>query len=401
MVGVLDGVKVLDVGHFVAVPAAGVLLGDWGADITKIEPLSGDAQRGNAASNLKRTDRNVNWRFEVHNRNKRSMAVNLKHDAGRDILYELAKSADIFMTNYETATLARLKIDYESLKAVNPRLIYASLSGYGTSGPEKDGRGFDFTAAWARSGVQHLLCEPGASPPMAPNGMMDRATGTMMVAGVLAALLHREKTGQGQQLELSLYHSGVWGLAADLQETLGGNTVAPRDRRQAVNPLCNTYRTRDGFWVQLAMLQADSFWTDFCEVIARPDLKTDPRFDTMGPRADNREELITILDDVFASATRSEWETSLHAGNCIFGWVEPPEALINDPQAKANGLFTKMVHPEAGESDYITSPVKFRQNPATIRTTAPAIGQHTEEILLEMGRSWDEITALKDIGAII
>ncbi len=401
MVGVLDGVKVLDVGHFVAVPAAGVLLGDWGADITKIEPLDGDAHRGDASAALRRSGSKVNWRFEVHNRNKRSMAVNLKHDAGRDILYELTRSADVFMTNYEPATLAKLKIDYDSLKDVNPRLIYASLSGYGTSGPEKDARGFDFTAAWARSGVQHLLCEPGASPPMAPNGMMDRATGTMMVASVLAGLLHREKTGQGQQLELSLYHSGVWSMIADLQETLAGNTVAPRDRRQAVNPLCNTYQTRDGFWVQLAMLQADSFWSDFCHAIARPELTADPRFETMGPRAEHREQLIAILDGVFASATRPEWESSLQANNCIFGWVEPPEALVDDPQAKANGFFTKVVHPEAGETDYITTPVTFRQNPATIRSTAPELGQHTEEILLEMGRSWDEITALKEKGAII
>ena len=166
------------------------------------------------------------------------MALNLKHDAGREILYELVRSADVLMTNYEPATLTKLKIDYDSLKDMNPKLIYASLSGYGAVGPDKEARGFDFTAAWARTGVQHLQCEPGASPTMAPNGMMDRAAGTMMVAGILAAIRHRDKTGQGQQLESSLYHSGVWGLASDLQETLAGNTVPPRDRRQALNPLC-------------------------------------------------------------------------------------------------------------------------------------------------------------------
>lgn len=401
MAGVLDGLKVIDVGHFVAVPAAGVLLGDWGADVTKIEPLDGDAHRGDISSILRRTGSKVNWRFEVHNRNKRSMALNLKLDAGRDILYELAASADVFMTNYEPATVDKLKIDYGSLKEVNPGLIYASLSGYGKSGPEKNARGFDFTAAWARTGVQHLLCEPGASPPMAPNGMMDRATGTMMVAGVLAALLHREKTGQGQELELSLYHSGVWSLIADLQETVAGNTVAPRDRRKALNPLCNTYQTRDGFWVQLAMLEADSFWPDFCRAIERPDVRMDPRFEKMAARADHREELVVILDDVFAAKDRSEWESRLQDRNCIFGWIEPPEAIIDDPQAKANGFFTEIQHPEAGKTRYLTTPVTFRQNPATIRTTAPELGQHTEEILLEMGRSWDEINELKKKGAII
>ncbi len=401
MAGVLDGLKVIDVGHFVAVPAAGVLLGDWGADVTKIEPLDGDAHRGDISSILRRTGSKVNWRFEVHNRNKRSMALNLKQDAGRDILYELVGSADVFMTNYEPATVDKLKIDYGSLKDVNPGLIYASLSGYGKVGPDKNARGFDFTAAWARTGVQHLLCEPGASPPMAPNGMMDRATGTMMVAGVLAALLHREKTGQGQELELSLYHSGVWSLIADLQETMVGNTVAPRDRRNALNPLCNTYQTRDGLWVQLAMLEADSFWPDFCRAIDRPDVRMDPRFEKMAARADHREELIAILDNVFAARDRPEWESRLQDRNCIFGWIEPPEAIVDDPQAKANGFFTEMQHPEAGETRYLTTPVTFRQNPATIRTTAPELGQHTEEILLEMGRSWDEIIELKKKGAII
>jgi len=401
MVGVLDGLKVLDVGHFVAVPSAGVLLGDWGADITKIEPIDGDAHRGDASASLRGAGSTVNWRFEIHNRNKRSMALNLKHDAGREILYELVRSADVLMTNYEPATLTKLKIDYDILKDVNPKLVYASLSGYGTVGPDKDARGFDFTAAWARTGVQHLQCEPGTSPTMAPNGMMDRAAGTMMVAGILAALRHRDKTGQGQQLESSLYHSGVWSLASDLQETLAGNTVPPRDRKQALNPLCNTYRTSDGFWLQFAMLQADSFWPDFCGAILRPDLRTDPRFESMGPRAEHCEELITILDDVFSNRTRSEWEPRLLDGNCIFSWVETPEAMIDDPQAKANGFFTEIDHPAAGKTRYVNTPVTFHQNPATIRSTAPEVGQHTEEILLEMGRSWDEITELKEMGAII
>lgn len=401
MAGILEGLKVLDMGHFVAVPAAGVLLADWGADVLKIEPLDGDAQRGDISLILKRTGSEVNWRFEVHNRNKKSIALDLKQEAGRNILYELVEDADVFMSNYEPATIENLKIDYDRLKRVNPGLIYASLSGYGKAGPEKDARGFDFAAAWARTGIQHLLCEPGASPPMAPNGMMDRATGTLMVAGILAALLHRERTGEGQELEFSLYHSGVWSLIADLQVTLGGIAVDPRDRTKALNPLCNTYRTRDGCWVQLAMLQADLSWPDFCGALERPDLEEDSRFDSMEMRADHCEELIPILDNTFASRDRAEWESRLTDSNCIFGWVEPPEAIIDDPQAKANGYFAEMQHPEAGEVQYITTPVTFCQNPASVRTISPELGQHTEEILLDLGHSWDEIVALKDQGVII
>ncbi len=401
MPGILEGLKVIDMGHFVAVPAAGALLADWGADVLKVEPLDGDAQRGDISLILKRTGSTVNWRFEVHNRNKKSIALDLKQDAGRQVLYGLVKDADVFMSNYEPATIETLKVDYGRLKQVNPGLIYASLSGYGKSGPQKDERGFDFTAAWARTGIQHLLCEPGASPPMAPNGMMDRATGTLMVAGILAALLHREKTGEGQELDLSLYHSGVWSLIADLQVTLGGNTVDPRDRTKALNPLCNTYRTRDGCWVQLAMLQADLSWPDLCLAVERPDLREDPRFDAMEARADHCQELIATLDAIFAARDRAEWESRLRDNNCIFGWVEPPEAIIDDPQAKANGLFSEMQHPEAGETTYITTPVTFHQNPASVRDIAPELGQHTEEILLGLGYSWDDIVALKDQGAII
>lgn len=401
MPGILEGLKVIDMGHFVAVPAAGVLLADWGADVLKIEPLDGDAHRGDISLLLKRTGSQVNWRFEVHNRNKKSIALDLKKEAGRDILYELVEGADVFMSNYEPATIESLKVDYGRLKQVNPGLIYASLSGYGKVGPEKDERGFDFTAAWARTGIQHLLCEPGASPPMAPNGMMDRMTGTLMVAGILAALLHRDKTGEGQELEFSLYHAGVWSLIADLQVTLGGIAVAPRDRAKALNPLCNTYRTKDRCWVQLAMLQADLSWPDFCGAIERSDLRQDPRFDSMEMRADHCEELIPILDGIFESRDREEWESRLKDSNCIFGWIEPPEALIDDPQAKANGFFAEMQHPEAREAKYITTPVKFCQNPASVRAISPELGQHTEEILLELGRSWDEIVELKEQGAIL
>jgi len=401
MTGILEGLKVIEMGHFVAVPAAAILLADWGADVLKIEPLDGDAQRGDISLVLKRTGSTVNWRFEVHNRSKKSIALDLKQDAGRDILYELVKDAGVFMTNYEQSTIEKLGVDYGRLKQVNPGLVYASLSGYGKAGPEKDRRGFDFTAAWARTGIQHLLCEPGASPPMAPNGMMDRVTGSLIVSGILAALLHREKTGEGQEIELSLYHAGVWSLLADLQVTMAGITVEPRDRTKAVNPLCNTYRTRDGHWVQLAMLQADLFWPDFCRALEKPDLTEDARFASMETRIDHCEELIAILDSIFAVRDRAEWESRLRENDCIFGWVEPPEAIIDDPQARASGFFSEMAHPEAGRPRYLTTPVTFRQNPAAIKSVAPELGQHTEEILLELGRSWDDIIELKEKGAII
>jgi len=401
MQGILEGLRVLDMGHFVAVPSAGALFADWGADVLKIEPLDGDAQRGDVSLILKRTGSAVNWRFEIHNRNKKSITLNLKKRAGQDILYRLVERSDVFMTNYEQKTTEKLKADYTHLKQYNPGLIYALLSGYGRTGPEKDDRGFDFTAAWARTGIQYLLGEPEGTPPMAPNGMMDRVTGAHMVAGILAALLHREKTGEGQELAFSLYHSGVWSLAADLQVTMAGIEVGQRDRTKVLNPLSNNYRTKDGHWIQLAMLQADLSWTDFCRVIERQDLEKDPRFDNLENRAEHSPELIRILDDIFESRDRTEWESRLRENNCIFGRVASPEMVIRDPQAAANGFFAELEHPEAGKTKYVTTPATFRQNPASVRNAAPELGQHTEEILLELGHTWDEITTLKDEEVIL
>ena len=392
MTGIIEGIRVIDMGHFVAVPSAGAILADWGAEVLKIEPLSGESHRGTMAL----LDSKVNWRFEVHNRNKRSLALDLKKEHGRDILYKLVTKSDVFMSNYELATLERLKLDYATLSQLNPRLVYAYLTGYGTSGPDKGRRGFDMAAAWARTGMQYLLAESGGPPPSQRGGVMDRTTGFHMVAGILASLLHSERTGKGQELELSLYHSGVWTLAADLQVALGGLPLPIHDRAKALNPLVNTYRTRDGRWIQLVMLQSDLFWHDFCRAIERPELGNDPRFGNMRVRAENREELIRILDEVFAAKTAEEWERNLRAGNCIYGQVQTPEEVITDPQALANNFFAEIEHPVVGQTKLVTTPVKFHQNPASVRTVSPEIGQHTEEVLLELGYDWDDIARLKD-----
>jgi len=401
MTGILEGLKVIDMGHFIAVPSAGAIFADWGADVLKIEPLDGEAFRGFKNLLLKQTGSEMNWRFEVHNRNKRSMALDLNKESGRDILYKLVERSDVFMSNYELSVINKFNLDYASLKRVNPRIIYAFVSGYGTVGPDKDERGFDFAAAWARSGIQHLMGEPGGVPPQQRGGMMDRTVGAHMVAGILAALLHREKTGEGQELDFSLYHSGVWTLAADIQVALAGMPLTQNDRTKALNPLWNIYRARDGRWIQLAMLQADLSWPDFCLAIEREDLENDPRFHNMEARGEHCEELIRILDDIFISRDMAEWEARLREYNCIYGRIASPEEVINDPQAEVNGFFTEIQHPEAGEVRYVNTPVKFHQNPAAVKSASPEAGQHTEEVLLELGYSWDEIVKLKEQGAII
>jgi len=392
MVGILDGLRVIDMGHFVAVPSAGAVLADWGAEVLKIEPPTGEKQRGIMAL----SDTAVNWRFEVHNRNKRSIALDLKKEEGRDILYKLVSRADIFMSNYQLSALTRLKMDYDTVSKVNSRLIYAYLTGYGTAGPDKDMRGFDIAAGWAHSGIQHLLGESGGVPPMQRGGVIDRTAGFQIVAGILAALYHREKTGKGQELSLSLYHCGIWTLAADLQVVLGGLPSGVHNRLITINPLSNTYQTGDGRWIQLAMLQSDLSWHDFCLAIQKPELENNPKFVDMKARAVNCEELIRILDEVFVTRTIEEWEKILRANNCIYSRVQTPEEVINDPQALVNNFFEEIDHPVAGKAKYVTTPVKFRQNPVSAITPAPETGQHTEEVLLELGYDWDDISKFKD-----
>ncbi len=406
MAGLLEGIKVIDMSHVVAIPAAGATLADWGAEVIKVEPLAGEMARGigrtsGAGRVIEYPGGEVHWIVQMLNRNKRGLALDLKKPSGKEVLLKLVAESDVFMSNYESGALRRLGLDYAALSAINPRLVYAVLTGYGTVGPDKDQRGFDFSAAWAHSGMQYLIGEPGSPPPPQRGGMMDRVVGAHAVAGILAALLGRQRTGRGQELEFSLYHAGVWTLASDIQSALIGQPMPKHDRTQARNPLWNTYRTSDDRWLWLSMLQSDASWPDLCRAIDRPELEADPRFDGMEARQENSAELVSLLDAVFASATIEHWEDRLRRNDCIFSRVQTPLEVTTDPQALANGFFTEVDHPVGGEMKLVNTPVNFRQDPASIRAPAPEVGQHTEEILLELGYDWDRIAELKEDGAIL
>lgn len=397
MAGLLEGIKVIDMGHAIAVPAAGVTMGDWGADVIKIEPLFGEMARETEEM------AEVNLTFELVNRNKKGLALDLKQESGVEILHKLVRRADVFISNYEVSALKKLKADYATLSKVNPSLIYGVVTGYGALGPDKDERGFDYTAAWARSGTQYLMSEPGFPPPLQRFGQVDRVAAAHVVAGVLAALLHRGKTGEGQELSFSLYHTGVWCLAQDIQVALAGQPLTPNDRTKAVrqNPVWNTYCTKDGRWINLALIRSHLHWTDFCRAIDKPELENDPRFIDKESRAENCEELVRILDGIFATKNMEEWDNILRANNCIYSRVATPEEVVADPQALANDFFSEVDHPVAGKLKLINVPVNFRQNPASIRTLAPELGQHTEEILLDLGYKGDDIAPLKKQGVIL
>ncbi len=406
MAGILEGIRVVDMGHVVAIPATGAMFADWGAEVIKVEPLTGEMARGIRKSGgvdqiIKTENGEIAFVFQVLNRSKQGIALDLKKEAGVSILHRLIGKADVFMSNYELSSLNKFKLDYNSLSQLNPRLVYAILTGYGTAGPDKDERGFDYSAAWARSGMQYLIGEPGSPPPPQRPGMMDRVAAAHAAAGILAALLHREKTGRGQALEFSLYHIAAWVLATDIQSALMGLPIPKHDRTTAMNPIWNTYRTKDDRWFWLSMLQSDLHWPDFCRAIERPDLEKDPRFSDMEVREVNSRELIRLLDGIFVARSLTEWERRFRANNCIYGQVQSPLEVTADPQALANNFFTDIHHPLGLDMKLLNTPINFYQDPAAIKSPAPEIGQDTEAILLDLGYGWDDVARFKEQGVIL
>lgn len=405
MVGLLEGLRIVDMGHVVAVPAAASMLADWGADVIKVEPLGGELSRQTVRSNGKSRvisvgDGDVNWLVELHNRGKRGIAVDLKKQSGKEIIYRLVEKADIFMSNYLAGALKRLEMDYDTISRINPKIIYGSVTGYGRTGPDKDEKGFDITAAWARSGAQYMTCEPDNMPPMQRGGMMDRTTAAYLVAGMLAALRHRDRTGKGQEIEISLYNTAVWSIASDMQSVLVDQAFPRHDHFQATNPLANNYRTRDDRWLILLNPLVARALPGLSKAIGRPELADDERFNSQEAMEQNFKYFIPILDEAFASADLAEWEKRLRENGVVYGKVQTPFEVVADPQALANNFFADVAYPGGGEMKLLNTPVKFRENPAEIKGPAPHAGQHTEEVLLDLGYSMDDMTRLKAEGVI-
>jgi len=396
---ILEGIRVISMGQIVAIPAASSLMGDWGAEVIKLEPLTGEMHRGLRRSQGVQVGP-VNWVMQVLNRSAKGLALDVKQPAGREVVYKLIERADIFLCNYERNSVKRLGLDYASLSKINPRLIYGFVSGYGKVGPDKDERGYDFTAGWARSGMMYMIGEPGTPPAPQRAGMIDSSAGAHLLAGIMAALRQRDKTGKGQEVEVSLFHTGVWMLNMDIQNALGGSLPIKHDRTKTNNPIWNSYQTKDGRWFWLAMLQPDPSWPGFCRAIERPDLENDPRFNNIDTRRDNCVELIKIIEDALATQTMAEWERRFRQHNCIYGRVQSPTEVTTDPQAIAAGMFQEVEVPGAGVAKLVTSPVIFSDNAVSIQAPCPELGQHTEEILLDLGYTWDDIARLKE-GKVI
>ena len=398
--GPLHGIKVVELGIWIAGPATAAVLGDWGADVVKIEhPVGGDPLRGLKALGFP-TEPTLNPSVELDNRNKRSVAVNVQKPEGNELVRRLVRTADVFVTNLRAPSIERAHLSYDDLRADNPRLIYALVSGYGTRGAEKDRGAFDYAAFWSRAGIMASLGEPGGPPPSQRPAMGDHPTGLALAGAVAAALYHRERTGEGQAVHLSLFQAGIWTMATDVQTCLLSGLAPTPTGRAVPNPLWNHYRGQDGRWFHLVMPQADRYWPRFCEAIDRLQLATDQRYIDVRARAQRSRELIQLFDSIFATKTCKEWGQIFDRFDLMWAPVQSIDEVIQDPQARAVEAFAKLPHRSGDEIEVVKSPVEFRATPSSVRRLAPEVGEHTEEVLLEYGYTWDDIAALKESGAI-
>jgi len=397
--GPLSGIKVVEMGVFVAGPAAAAVLGDWGADVLKIEnPAGGDPIRALVSLGLVPIEPEINGALELENRNKRSVAVDVTKPEGRDVVLRLLRGADVFVSNLRAAALERARLSYEDVKQVNPRIIYAMLSGYGARGPDKDRAAFDYAAFWARTGAMAALAEPDRPPPTQRPAMGDHPAGLQLAGAVSAALFHRERTGEGQSIHLSLFQSGRWMMASDIETALITGFGWVPTGRLVPNPLWNHYQAKDGKWFHLVMIQADRFWPQFCAAIGEPELAKDERYDGIVKRGKRAAELIDRLDRTFATKTRDEWAALFDRHELIWAPVQTLLEASRDPQAIALGMYEKIRHRSGRDISLVKSPVEFGATPAAIHRGAPELGEHTEEVLLEHGYGWDDIARLREKG---
>ncbi|MFQ5987370.1 MAG: CaiB/BaiF CoA transferase family protein, partial [Dehalococcoidia bacterium] len=338
----------------------------------------------------------INTYFEGHNRNKRGITLDLSKEKGREVLYRLVEKSDVFVHNFRKHVPPRLGVDYDTLSRYNPRLIYAIGSSYGPEGPQAGETAMDLIAQ-ARSGIMSTIGEPD-SPPL-PNqpGLADQVGATTLALAILAALIARDRIGVGQKVEVSLLGSMCWFQQLRLALVLAIKVVPRPGRKGQGNPLWNYYPCQDEKWIMLAMLQSDRYWADLCKVLGREDLATNPKFEDMFKRSENHEELIDILDEIFMSKPRDEWMRMLkEGGDFIFGPVNSLLDLAEDPQVVANQYIADFDHPSLGAMKLVGIPFHFSKTPGALRLPAPEFGQHTEEVLLEIGGySWEEIEKLR------
>jgi CoA:oxalate CoA-transferase len=399
--GPLSGIKVIEISTFQQGPVAGMRLGDLGADVIKIEPREGDpARRHMKTIEAEFHVKGYNYYFEHANRNKRGIVLDMKKEQGMEIFLKLIDSADVFLNNMSIGAPIRLGIGPEQLLGRNPRLIYAHASGWGRKGPIANSLSFDYTGI-ARSGLMMAAGENGTPPCMILPGLGDEMGGLMAAWGVTLALFARERTGKGQVVDTSLMGSMVALLGHLMSGTAMLKQVFPRFvRASAGNPLYSHYRCKDDSWLAIAHLDPDRWWPKVCGALGLETLVNDPRFNSLAARAANGRELVAIFDEVFAGKTRDEWMQILSEHGCIFTPVQDIKDVVEDPQVMANRYMIEIEHPAYGPTKTMGFPWDLSETPASWRRGAPKLGEHTEEVLLEMGYRKEDLAKFREDGII-
>jgi crotonobetainyl-CoA:carnitine CoA-transferase CaiB-like acyl-CoA transferase len=400
----LNGIRVVQTAGAMAGPMAGRLLADWGADVICIESTAKRPQMAPVQTPLGQKSPSpapqagpagAGYGTQNVQRNKRSMSLDLSKDAGREIIYKLLAKSDILLSNFRPYELDKFKLDYGTLSRLNPRLILANITGFGKNGPDKNAPGYGGVGE-TRAGLVHMLHMAGTDPSRMPISFTDFFTGLSLAYGIMTALYIREKTGEGQEVDASLFNTIVWALTNDLGATLVTGDDKPAVGRKDSNPLTNFYQTKDGRWL---WLQATN-WGEFCQTIGRKDLEHDPRFEQMRPRAENRFVLFDILNEIFLSKNLNEWKSIL-ADKLPWTPVQTLPEVVEDPQARANDFFIPLNGTPYGRMEVTSSPVKLGKTPVILKTPAPDSGQHTEEILRDLNYKQEDIARFREQGAIV
>jgi crotonobetainyl-CoA:carnitine CoA-transferase CaiB-like acyl-CoA transferase len=403
---VLRGVRVIELASWTYVPAAGAALADWGADVIKVEDVrGGDPGRALVIGGFTKeaARAHVDFILEIGNRGKRSIAIDVKSETGREYFGRLLASADVFLTNWLPGALERARLTVTDIRSFNPNIIIARGTGTGVRGPDHDKGGFDAATYLSRGGVSYTMTPFGTDHPAVQGpGFGDLQGGITLAGGLCAALFHRERTGEPSIVDSSLLAQAMWSIApsisvADLFD-IDGIPGAPPGL--AMNPLVNRYKTQDGRYIQLVFLQPDRYWAGFCHRIGLPELAEDPRFVPSKNLIANADEATALVGAAIAAHDLEHWHTVLEDEPGVWAALATPKETLNDPQVKPNGYVIPNLDAQGNEYQIVAAPVQFDETPP-VPARAPEYGEHTEQILLELDLDWDDISAAKDSGAIL
>jgi crotonobetainyl-CoA:carnitine CoA-transferase CaiB-like acyl-CoA transferase len=393
---VLKGLKIVELATYIAAPGAAAIMADWGADVVKIEPVKGDPMR-RFFDGQPIPEEAGNPIFDTDNRGKRGVVFDTSTPAGREAALKLIAGADVFLTNVRPGSLKRAGLDWDTLHALYPALIYCSLTGYGLRGDEADRAGMDVAAYWARSGVGAITAPKGVEPFPIRTAMGDHITSMATVSAILAAVFERQSTGAGRLVETSLLRTGTYSIASDMAIQLRlGKLASTRPRHQAVQPLANFFKTSDGRWFVLLVRTGGADWPHIAAAAGRPDLVDDPRFASSRSRRENSADLVDALDAAFGAMTYAEAAARLDEKDITWAPYQTPREVVDDPQAHAAGCFATLPNGALTPA----SPARFEGYDESPKGPAPTLGEHTDQVLAELGYDDNEIAELKATGAV-